>query len=186
MFIFKSSWAIVSRSQQEFESESEADTEDEDAEASGEHAFGPPGGHPVPVAPPEAPPGSMAGSSGDGGGAPDDVPPPPRVFSAFNWGPFNLSKIHRRGVQVGWGAVCGRHNDAGDRPGSQCKKQLAYCGSSDEEAIKLLKIWLMKGLEIDVDTELARSDHLRCIPRSLTNLSEAELEALLLTVPDVH
>ena len=104
-------------------------------------------------------------------------------WGAPRW-PFEIAPVYSQGAQVGWGATCKRHVDASDVPRKSpcCKKQLTFGaeGLSDQECISRLKLWLLAGFDVDVDTEGARSDHVRVNAREMDEVStEAELDACL-------
>ena len=74
------------------------------------------------------------------------------------------------GVQIGWGAECGKHNNSDDEPGIKCRAQLWYGKHhpmSDEKVIRGLKRWLVWGLTMQfTDPTKHRHEHLALRPRT--------------------
>ena len=102
------------------------------------------------------------------------------------WGPFQIAPVMLGGVQIGWGATCGRHRNATDLPTTTaCKKQLLYgTGANtltDAECLCLIKQWLIEGQHsVDNTFPTARSNHVNLNPRRFApKLTSAELEALV-------
>ena len=73
-----------------------------------------------------------------------------------NWGCFNVSRIHRKAVFVGWGDDCYSHNNLGDGPKGHCKKHLIGTG---DDVRCLVKHWLLLRHAVDSDRGDARTCH---------------------------
>lgn len=106
---------------------------------------------------------------------------------AIPWGnprfPFQLAPITERDVKIGWGATCYRHRNADDDAKSpHCKKQITFGveGLTDEACIRRLKLWLLAGFAIGIDSRTGRRDHVKIDARIMTDeLTDAELDARL-------
>lgn len=106
------------------------------------------------------------------------APRAPRESRQEPWGVFKLAPIVSHGVRLGWGAVCGRHLNQDD--GAVCKKQLRFCGLSDDHTKRLVKAWCLLGFDIDPSDLQARDKHRDEYPReSLPMFSDVELEEQL-------
>jgi hypothetical protein len=110
----------------------------------------------------------------------DDDGGAPRQSRKENWGPFQLAKVVREGICIGYGATCKRHSNFFAEP-TICKRQLGFGGVhaellSDHECQQKLKLWLLNGSGIipprDGD---ARNRHRLLDVRSLDVLPEEEL-----------
>ena len=93
-----------------------------------------------------------------------------------NWGCFNISKIKKHGVFVGWGGDCYRHSNADDGPKTHCKKQLTGTG---DDVRCLVKHWLVLGHSVSVDDADARTPQLEINPRNLECRTKEELDDML-------
>ena len=75
-----------------------------------------------------------------------------------------MARVFSGDRQIGWGADCRRHKNTADvRPGV-CKKQITYGGKSvpelsDDACQKVLKQWLIAGLDIPKDSDVGRTTH---------------------------
>lgn len=91
--------------------------------------------------------------------------------------PWQVARIFRSGVHIGWGATCSRHTDCADferaRPPT-CKKALVVVGDEGRRAVKA---WLLAGVGIATGSAEGRSVHLRMNPRTLVYRDEASLGA---------
>ena len=85
------------------------------------------------------------------------------------WGDFSIAPLFRKTpagkVQIGWGANCGCHTNAGDVVGSTpCQKQVHYGKAgpgqlSDAECRRMAKCWLILGRGIAGDDVEGRTRH---------------------------
>ncbi len=104
---------------------------------------------------------------------------------SFAWGCFRIAQVFLHGDPIGWGATCNRHLNAGDSATASCKKQLPYGGTrcpalSDDECVRHLKRWLLRGFTISQDGIASRNRHLEVKPRELTEpVSDEALDAEL-------
>jgi len=151
--------------------------------------------HPPPLPPPPpVPPPPWPPSSGPSSPSPERRPrqhrasDEPRGKRKEPWGPFVLSKVFSRQVQVGWGATCKRHQNMGDDHTVQCKKQLPYGKRDklDDHLCRiLLKQWLLDGFYIEESDPLGRKHHLEVDPRHLNrDANEADLDASMQRLVD--
>ena len=104
----------------------------------------------VPPPPMAAPPTPSSSSDPEMSELPPEVAVP-RAAPGENsepFGPFIVSKVFRRGVQVGWGATCGKHRDP-DFPDRVCKLNRVYGGLTDDQLVLGLKRWLVLGHAIN-------------------------------------
>jgi hypothetical protein len=116
----------------------------------------------------------------------------PRESRSIRWGVlgWTIAPIFRRSDgglshQIGWGAVCGCHNDPTDAIRTQCKKQLVFGDSMHPDEAKVrIKQWLLEGLLLGSDLpegeELLkpRTEHLKVNPRTLRLLSERTVDRM--------
>ncbi|CAK0796790.1 unnamed protein product [Prorocentrum cordatum] len=130
---------------------------------------------PVPLPPLVPPPPPAPADPAAAAAAPGpEAPAPPKEKRAIPWGParyrFNLARVFSQGVQIGWGATCGRHCDGhvpdpanpdAAVPGLPCKKQLTYGKErlTDEQCVHRLKYWLLVGLRLPISATMRR-DHI--------------------------
>ena len=75
-----------------------------------------------------------------------------------------MARVFSEGRQIGWGADCKRHKDTADLRPLQCKKQITYGGRNvpvltDDECQKVLKQWLIRGLDIPRGSDVGRTTH---------------------------
>lgn len=106
----------------------------------------------------------------------------PAGSRSYRWGPFSLAMVYSSGEQVGWGCTCRQHKNRSDRPNAQCKLQLRYGARdplSDSVCQKLLKQWLLAGIDVAKDDH-ARDMHMLFRPRDFDrDISDAELDRRL-------
>lgn len=104
----------------------------------------------------------------------------------MSWGGFQLAKVYRQGVQIGWGITCGLHKNEGDSIGACCKKQITFGGSggaaggalSDTDCIVALKSWLVLGFVLSGNDQ--RTQHVRLNARKhAQGFTEPELDEVL-------
>lgn len=132
-----------------------------------------PGSDPAPPEPDHSTDPVPAGPAGAEAAPPAaPIPHRSRTKRAIAWGKFELAPIFRDAVQVGWGATCGRHCDAGSAV--VCKKQLGYKGRkrldivlSQAECLAKVKRWLVQGCAIGSDDPLAQTTHVKIDARYL-------------------
>lgn len=135
---------------------------------------------------------AAAGGMGDGGGALavvavasaeagfDGCVDARRHARQERWAntPWSLAPVFSGGEQIGWGASCGRHANAGGTY-RDCKRQLAYGlrnPLADSECRCKLKSWLLKGAEIGPGPN-AKDLHFAYVPRHMPLEDEAVLDA---------
>jgi len=139
--------------------------------------------------PPNEEPSASSGSSAQPKRAAQELgtfgPKQKKQKRSLNWYPWNVAPVHSLvlgGIQTGWGATCGCHINDDDKPGTTCKKQLAYTSRGetlDDKTCELLvKQWLLEGTSIDPVDADARSQHLKIEPRKMVRMTESELEAM--------
>jgi hypothetical protein len=137
-------------------------------------------------------PAAGAPAAGASAAAADDLPavpaPPaeprrPRLRRGVAFGPFAIATVSLHGEIIGYGATCGRHLNARDKPGTQCKIQLPFGKVnplSHAECRARVKEWCLRGLGIPAGDPAARDIHLSFRPRDLDlPHSEAEMEAMV-------
>ena len=96
------------------------------------------------------------------------------------WGVFHLGPIYSQGVQTGYGAICGLHQNSDDAPGIYCRKALTTSELSEEDCRLRLKRWLVAGLQdSDWPEGQGRSMHLSLGGLRLVDFSSGEPEAAL-------
>lgn len=102
---------------------------------------------------------------------------------------FKLAAVYSKGVQIGWGATCALHTNADDVPGVSpaCKKQLVYGaeGLSDSECRVRLKLWLLAGLSIDLDSGSGRKDHVALNARTMVDETDEERVDMMLPAAEL-
>ena len=70
-------------------------------------------------------------------------------------------------VQIGWGATCGCHANYDDVEGvsTRCQKQITTLSGAravpNDEALRLAKVWLLLGRDIDAGDPRARTAHVK-------------------------
>jgi hypothetical protein len=136
-----------------------------------------PGGAPPAPAPVFS---SSSSSSSDSDSSSGSDPPQARVARAARsipFGPFDIAPVVRQTLTVGWGATCGLHLDSADHAKACCKKQLAFSSMSEVECRSRIKLWLLKGLEIDPHSEDQRTTHRETRPQDLELIPEADIDA---------
>jgi type IV secretory pathway VirB10-like protein len=111
--------------------------------------------------------------------APPPPPPqpegPPRINRGEPWGPFQLAKVKRHGIHIGWGATCSRHTNAADINRLDCKKQTTFGKDlSSDEVLRNLKRWLIRGYDIPVDGEFSRKSHIAIGVRDIQPVVHAD------------
>ncbi len=103
------------------------------------------------------------------------LPPPPRAPGRSraakdtriveHFGGHAISEVTRGSMRIGWGIICGRHNDAGDAEDEICKKQITYGGGertkklTDDECKSALRAWVIEGYSIPDYLLQSRRDH---------------------------
>ena len=149
--------------------------------------------HPDPPLPPpdseEEPPDGAGPEQPDGAGpaghvaAAHDVPweqrgvpwPPDSAST-----PWKIAEIYRGRVHIGWGAICGQHNDAGDDGHTKCKIQLVSQKFSPDSKRRRVCQWLLEGAFISNDGADSRSEHVKEKPRNIAEenlMSDEDLVA---------
>jgi len=81
---------------------------------------------------------------------------------------FTLYPIYSEGVEVGWGADCGKHKDA-DTPHLRCRARLWYGVRqpvTEEQAVRGLKRWLLYGTAIATSSPTGKTTHMLIKPRA--------------------
>ena len=127
-----------------------------------------------------APSATMPSSSSAAGTKPGKSKTASRRQQGEAWGVFTLARIWSRKqdppVQIGWGATCGMHCDAGsDRT---CKKMITYGRRrrrSDAETRRLIKAWCVMGTTIPFADPLGKKKHIG-LDLSKCTLTEEELD----------
>jgi hypothetical protein len=120
--------------------------------------------------------GSSSGlAAGSGEQPPPPLPPPPkepRELRKHLWCGFGLAplKVH------GYGATCALHKNEWDKPGTVCKKSISVQSMSIDESRLRMKLWLLRGMEIDSDRCDARDAHRIIEAPKLEVMSEDEVD----------
>ena len=101
------------------------------------------------------------------------LPPPcPKELRGTAWGKNSLAPVFRNTagagkVQIGWGATCGCHANYDDVEGvsTRCQKQITTLSGAravpNDEALRLAKVWLLLGRDIDAGDPRARTAHVQ-------------------------
>ena len=97
----------------------------------------------------------------------------------YQWGPWQLAEVHTGGKHVGWGATCGMHSNVGLTV--ECKKSIRMGPGLDSAECELrMKMWLLQGLFIDMESPTGQTDHdrgvnARTMPLHTSEWCEAQL-----------
>ena len=128
------------------------------------------------------------------------VPPPPprhpaprgrggRNVNKVDFGIWSVSIIRADGVEISWGANCGKHRNCWESAFARCKKSIGFGASSrpEEEARRRMKKWLLAGHDIGGDEPDGKEQHFNIDPHSWTLEElepEDELDAMALLIRD--
>jgi hypothetical protein len=114
------------------------------------------------------------------------LPVPGRLAHEWAWGTcgFSLAPVYRAGVQVGYGAKCGRHRNIGEIHGDvECKKSVTFGAAELTEATCILRLkrWLVSAYtcESGWDPTCLRREHVKTGGPALINLAEGLTEVEL-------
>ena len=108
----------------------------------------------------------------------------PRAARGETWSvngiDFQIAPIYRKGEHIGFGALCGQHQNLGDAPHADCKKQLVF-GVGDGRLLPQvcrLRVmqWCLMGFEIDPGLDDARKRHVAIDARRLHLWDDARIE----------
>jgi hypothetical protein len=104
-----------------------------------------------------------------------------RLKRGFDWGFFTLAPVYNKkglGLQTAWGATCPFHCDS-DTKATVCKKQIGIGKQFDaEEGLRRIKMWCLRGHEIDVELPDARTQHRKLDVLRCDVWSAEEIEAM--------
>ena len=95
------------------------------------------------------------------------------------WHGCKLAPVRSNGVEIGWGATCGRHLNDDDHHKAGCKKQLLFGMGGNQitpaRAQHLVKQWVVTEPPVSART---RSAHVQMNPRiDFEPMTEAAVEA---------
>ena len=108
------------------------------------------------------------------GKCPSRVGPRERVMETWGGGQFPFAHIVSKGILVGYGVTCGRHNNEdGHASGTPCKKAITGCAAlalGENECKLRLKRWLAAGFFHPLPQPRQRQAHIAIGGKSLNDL----------------